>query len=132
MKYIIGICLFLASAVAFAQERYPYPTMTYDTIPQNMFALINYKEVENEAHFGYITLMNLFSVNTDTQSFEIETSRGTVYMQWTSTPNADCTPACPDTATVLGLPENIIAIPSEIVIDENQNGIIYLYEYFGG
>lgn len=91
-----------------------------------------YEHVEpGQAHFGKLMYWNQTS-SDDQDVYVIETPEGDVTVHIEHTQNIKCTPACPDTLTIYGLPDGVVALPSSITADEETFHSILLYKYLGG
>jgi len=64
---------------------------------------------------------------TNVTEFAFETPWGDVTVRSTTTPNIDCSPACPDILEVIDIPSGLSAIPPKVVIPEQGTGEIKLY-----
>lgn len=82
---------------------------------------------------GLVKYTNQVTFNSEVHEIiTLETpSNGTIYFSIDRTPNADCSPGCPDTIMVYNIPDGIIAIPSTLTEEEGDTGYITLYKYEG-
>lgn len=81
-----------------------------------------------------VEIVNLWST-VPGRAFTVETALGPVTIEYTPTPNVKCAVAprgCDDHVVVTGLPDGVIAVPSEAWVPEESTLEILIYEYRGG
>lgn len=122
-KTLIPALLFTTSVVA-----QPYEPWGGDVYTPEVW----YEDVEEGlAHFGKLVYWNQVTANS-TDTYEIETPEGPVVVHLEITKNVECATPCPDTLTVYGLPDGVVAIPQAITAEEGTFHNILLYKYIGG
>jgi hypothetical protein len=57
---------------------------------------------------------------------------GDVLIMWDATTNSECEPACPDSATVWGVPDGFIVTPSSVILGEGDTQVFTITPYTGG
>ena len=93
---------------------------------------IQFVPTGTEPIVGHIEVTNQLCQPSSTwMDWEIETSIGKITVSYEQTANYDCTPGCPDTLSIWGLPEGYSAYPSSVVVAEESSDRIPIFIYLG-
>lgn len=80
---------------------------------------------------GYIVHKNLDQLGVTIEEETLSTTIGDITYQIERTWNSDCPGGCPDTISIIGLPEGYVAIPASYETPERTTFRVKIFEYQG-
>jgi hypothetical protein len=130
-----AIIVFALSTIMTTSQVYSYDAGSVEFFTPNPALYDRVKIFEdptpNDAWYARAVISNVRGMYNETETDSTEL--GNVHIRYITSPPSDVgDPDSADEACVVGLPDNVFAIPECVVIMEEETETIYLYEYFGG